>query len=279
MKKISTSQFKSKMRSLQNKYKQEVRRTERKINSQINAYNSAVRKYNSELRRNRTRINNELSKLNSSTSYKGSLYYTTVLKVNTSYEKIVEKYSSSGNEKYNEIIDRIEEENANNLEVANIVVNNEEKNEEYLEGDEISDKLRNISMDLDARWKGAVFSLNPNNPDATRHFCTSTREIVTQLIDNSIDDKSVEEKYPNCEKTNNGNVSRRAKIKYKLHEKGITDEEIEDFIANDAESVLELIYELNGGTHGNAGKYSINQLKAIKNRVEKSINFLCDYIA
>lgn len=279
MKKISTSQFKSKMRSLQNKYKQEIRRTERKINNQINAYNSAVRKYNSELRRNRTRINNELSKLNSSTSYKGSMYYTTVLKVNTSYEKIVEKYSSSGNEKYNEIIDRIEEENANNLEVANIVVNNEEKNEEYLEGDEISDKLRNISLDLDARWKGAVFSLNPNNPDATRHFCTSAREIVTQLIDNSIDDKSVLEKYPDCEKTDRGSVSRRAKIKYKLHEKGITDNDIEDFISNDTENVLELIFELNGGTHGNAGKFSISQLKVIKKRVEKSINFLCDYIA
>lgn len=44
------------------------------------------------------------------------------------------------------------------------------------------------------------------------------------------------------------------------------------------ENILKLLYELNGETHGNAGKYTINQLKSIKQRVENCLDFLCKQI-
>jgi len=60
-------------------------------------------------------------------------------------------------------------------------------------------KLNEISTDLGDRWQGALFSLNPHNPDASRHFCTSVREIFTQVIDIKAPDYSVTSYFPNCE--------------------------------------------------------------------------------
>ena len=40
--------------------------------------------------------------------------------------------------------------------------------------------------------------------------------------------------------------------------------------------VVNLFPLLNAGAHGPAGKYSMNQLSAIKNRVEGSIEFICE---
>ena len=44
-------------------------------------------------------------------------------------------------------------------------------------------------------------------------------------------------------------------------------------------TILELYHILSDGTHGNAGRYTFIQLKAIKKRVEDGILFLCNIIA
>ena len=126
---------------------------------------------------------------------------------------------------------------------------------------------------------GAIYALNPKNPDATRHFCTSTREIFIQIIDTKAKEDDVIKVFPNCEKTENGSVTRRSKIKYLLYQKGVNDVDMEEFIHSDIENILSLLYELNGGTHGKSGKYTINQLKSIKKRAERGLNFLCEYVA
>ena len=283
MARFNKSQVKSKIRHIQNKYNQEMRKVERQINHKINEYNRAVKRYNSNLRKNQSKIKSELMKFqrNSTIRVSSSTYKISVINVNQSYDRLSQKYDFEDNSnRYRNFLEKIEEENANNLEVANVILNNDEINNEgySLEENIVSNKLLNISEDLDNRWKGAIFSLNPKNPDATRHFCTSTREIFIQIIDTEAKDNDVIHAFPDCEKTNNGTVSRRSKIKYLLHKKGVNDIDIENFVHTDIENILSLLYELNGGTHGQAGKYSINQLKSIKKRVENGLNFLCEYV-
>lgn len=282
MAKFNASQFKSKMRNVQNQYNREMRKVERKLNQEINNYNRAVRKYNTELRHNQSKIKSELAKLQrNSTVRVKSNYEISVISVNQSYNQLNQKYDFNGEGQYTDLLQGIEEENANNLEVANVVLNNEETdNEEYsLEDTLISNKLLNISEDLNNRWMGAIYALNPKNPDATRHFCTSTREIFIQIIDTKAQEEDVIKIFPNCEKTDNGSVTRRSKIKYLLYQKGVNDVDMEEFIHSDIENILSLLYELNGGTHGKSGKYTINQLKSIKKRAERGLNFLCEYVA
>ncbi|WP_312794617.1 hypothetical protein [Tianweitania sp.] len=36
-----------------------------------------------------------------------------------------------------------------------------------------------------------MYALNPVNTDAARHFCTSVREIFTEILDRWADDKAV----------------------------------------------------------------------------------------
>ena len=283
MARFNKSQVKSKIRHIQNKYNQGMRKIERQINHKINDYNRAVKRYNSNLRQNQSKIKSELMKFqrNSTIRVSSSTYKISVINVNQSYDRLSQKYDFEDNSnRYRNFLEKIEEENANNLEVANVILNNDETNNEgySLEENIVSNKLLNISKDLDNRWKGAIFSLNPKNPDATRHFCTSTREIFIQIIDTKAKDNDVIHAFPDCEKTNNGTVSRRSKIKYLLHKKGVNDIDIENFVHTDIENILSLLYELNGGTHGQAGKYSINQLKSIKKRVENGLNFLCEYV-
>ena len=283
MARFNKSQVKSKIRHIQNKYNQGMRKIERQINHKINDYNRAVKRYNSNLRKNQSKIRSELMKFqrNSTIRVSSSTYKISVINVNQSYDRLSQKYDFEDNSnRYRNFLEKIEEENANNLEVANVILNNDEINNEgySLEENIVSNKLLNISEDLDNRWKGAIFSLNPKNPDATRHFCTSTREIFIQIIDTKAKDNDVIHAFPDCEKTNNGTVSRRSKIKYLLHKKGVNDIDIENFVHTDIENILSLLYELNGGTHGQAGKYSINQLKSIKKRVENGLNFLCEYV-
>lgn len=282
MAKFNASQFKSKMRNIQNQYNREMRKVERKLNQEINNYNRAVRKYNTELRHNQSKIKSELAKLQrNSTVRVKSNYEISVISVNQSYNQLNQKYDFNGEGQYTDLLQGIEEENANNLEVANVILNNEETdNEEYsLEDTLISNKLLNISEDLNNRWMGAIYALNPKNPDATRHFCTSTREIFIQIIDTKAQEEDVIKIFPNCEKTDNGSVTRRSKIKYLLYQKGVNDLDMEEFIHSDIENILSLLYELNGGTHGKSGKYTINQLKSIKKRAERGLNFLCEYVA
>ena len=145
-----------------------------------------------------------------------STYKISVINVNQSYDRLSQKYDFEDNSnKYRNFLEKIEEENANNLEVANVILNNDEINNEgySLEENIVSNKLLNISEDLDNRWKGAVYALNPQNPDAARHFCTSTREIFTEFIEMKAPDSDVFRYNPGCAKTDRGNATRKEKKK------------------------------------------------------------------
>jgi hypothetical protein len=287
-KKFNASQFKSQMRQQLNKYNQAVNNYNRAVNNYnrevkqaINKYNQAVRQHNAKVMQNRSRIQSELRRLNSSTKITiKTTYRTSVIAVNESYNLVSSAYDYLHNPTpFQECIyTGIEQENANNIETANIIFDDtQSKMPTYsLQDTNIMNRLSNISKDLDNRWKGALFSLNPANPDATRHFCTSAREIFTEIFDSKANDTDVFAIFPACEKTDKGNATRRAKIHYFLHKKGFHDNNVEDFIEKDMQNILELFHLLSTGTHGEAGKYTFEKLSAIKQRVEDGLIFLCD---
>ena len=129
-------------------------------------------------------------------------YGTSVIAVNMSYQPVSSTYDYLDNPTpFQECIySGIEQENANNLETANAVLGDTRSiSTTYsLQDTTIMNHLSTISKDLDNRWRGALFSLNPENPDAARHFCTSTREIFTEIFDSRAKDADVFALFPNC---------------------------------------------------------------------------------
>jgi hypothetical protein len=103
--------------------------------------------------------------------------------------------------------------------------------------------------------------------------------VFTGIIELSAPDEEVEAAMPNCDRTPNGSVSRRAKMAYRLRSKGIVNSELEAFANENIDNVLALFGELNGGTHGPSGKFSLTALREIKKRVEDGLLFLCQIAA
>ena len=278
---ISQSQLKSKFRQIEQKQKRAVNDWNRKVQKQnreikkaVNDYNSAVRKYNATVKRNRQIINNELRKIN--TTKVCTSYVLSSRTMQKHYEDVERVYYDGFcvTPEQARILDLIEQEQANSLVTENYIDGNKTP-EDLPEDISIGNKLALVSNDLNNRWRGAVFALNPNNPDATRHFCTSTREIFTEFIEIKAPDEAVFEFNPECEKTERGNATRREKIKYMMRNVDM-DESVISFIEADIKNIIELNRLLSGGTHGPAGKFTYEKLLRIKERVEQGICFLCE---
>lgn len=289
-KKISASQLKSKLRQIENKNKQAIRNINRAIDKGnqavrhfVNEYNRAARAHNAQVQRNRTNIRNLQRRL-MNVSAKSSVqlrYRTSVQSMQTSYEKVV-RYSDHAEgltpvQEY--IYDLIDREQENSLNTAAVFLGEQEPYQISEHDNHVSQLLLTISKDLSDRWQGAVYALNPHNPDATRQFCTSAREIFTQTIDAAAPDAVVIEYDPNCDRTDQRNTpTRRAKIAYLMAKKGLGDDSAQ-FADDDISNILELFHVLSDGTHGVAGKYTMDYLRVVKKRVEDGISFLCQIAA
>ena len=280
--KISTSQFKSKMRQLEQKQKRAINDYNRAVNNYnrelkkaVDNYNSAVRKHNANVLKNRQIIKSELRRLNSSSGVYST--YSVSINLMQKHYDVVDRIYYEGvavTPEQSRILDLIDNEQANSL-ITKKVIEDGVIAEENTNNEEIGNKLSLISTDLNNRWKGALFALNPDNPDATRHFCTSTREIFTELIELKAPDDLVFAYNPNCKKTDHGNATRREKINYMMRNINM-DDSVVSFVDEDIKNILELNQLLSGGTHGPAGKFSFDQLLQVKTRVEQGIVFLCE---
>lgn len=276
------------MRQLQNeqkraieKYNREVKQHNQSVNRAINKYNSEVRLYNSRLRTHQQKVQSEFRKLQSNTrTIKYNLVYTSSVTLNSHYQSLESRESDYIKlQNGSDFLDLSERENANSLNVTNILESTEENdfiniNPALLNDSKITDTLTIISPELQSRWRGALFALNPNNPDAARHFCTSVREVFVQILEITAPDDAVFSQNPSCELTENGKPIRREKIKYLLYNAGLIDDLALQFVNEDVENILKLFREFNDGTHGSAGRFSIDRLLAIKNRVEDGISYL-----
>ncbi len=286
--KISISQFKSKLRQIENKQKQvvakynrEVRQRNQKVNRAIGQYNTEVRQHNARVRANRQKIASELRRIqSSSTTVRYQTIRTSAILLNSQYEALDSRESEFENIPNGaSFLDLSERENANSLEISNVLENEGEEDSETIDPSsllrtEISNMLIAISPELNSRWKGALFSLNPKNPDAARHFCTSAREVFVQILDINAPDESILSQNQNCEKTEKGQPTRREKVKFLLEKSGIISGAAVDFVDEDVENVLSLFRVFNDSTHGASGRFGIDKLMAIKTRVENGISYL-----
>ena len=253
-----------------------------KQNQAVNRYNSQVRTYNSRVRAHRNRLRHEIEKLARAASRPAyTTFRTSVETVHRTYVWLESTAETSRyGDQYNEVLDLSEREAANNVSAMNAMLGNPER----VDGDEsikltpLDPILALIGADLRERWQGALFSLNPNNPDAARHFCTSAREILSKILDSRAPDRLVLADMPACQKMASGAPTRRSKIRFFLQRSNIADSALEDFVEEDMKNVLQLFREFNDGTHGSAGRFSLDQLSAIKRRVEHAVEFLWSII-
>lgn len=277
--KYSASQIRSKLRQAQQKQKQAISN----FNRAVRRYNQEVNRYNARVRSNRQRLRSELARLKRQ-PIKTTIsieYRTTVTTLHESYQRLESRAETQQlDPSYNWFLDLSERETANSLEVTNLLFgeNLVEQHPDTSENAELLENLRKISPELDARWQGAVFALNPRNPDAARHFCTSAREIITQILEKKAPDSEVIRLFPNCDKTEYGKPNRRAKIKFFLHHNHLIEDTFEEFVENDMENIVQLFRLFNQGTHGSAGTFDLAQLASIKKRVEDGIMFLTEII-
>lgn len=289
VRRISASQLRTQLRQVQQKqrqgiakYNQAVRQHNQKVKQTVNKYNQEARAYNARVRANRQRLLNELARLNRQpTTVTGYVRYrASVRTLHETYMRLEHRDETQQLDRtYNRVLDLSEREAANSLEVTNRLLGADTYSAEYadtLQDASLLDRLRQVSEDLDDRWQGAVFALNPRNPDAARHFCTSAREVITQILEIKAPDADVISLQPDCDKTDQGKPTRRAKIKYVLHRKGMTEKTLEEFVEQDVGNIMQLFYLLNDGTHGFAGAFDLQQLGAIRKRVGDSIMFLTE---
>ena len=257
------------------KYNNEVRAHNARVNTGINNYNREVRAHNARVRANQSRLRSALSRLSHQTiTVRYATVHHSVQELTSAYERL----DASNADPF--LSDLAERETANSAQVLNSLLEDRggDPPEAALDftNTTITHSLVRISPDLNNRWSGALFALHPNNPDAARHFCTSSREIITTILDIEAPNAEVLQRLPNCPMTPQGTPSRRAKLQFLLQRQGNADEALERFADTDITDVLHLFPLLNTGTHGPAGAYSITQLSAIKIRVEGAIEFICE---
>lgn len=258
-----------------NDYNREVQRVNNENKRRIDTYNNQVRRFNNGQRQNLARAIQKFYQPNV-ISYNTNIYRTSVQTVENRYT-ILEDYNHQNNIENSELlIDYPTQETNNSVQLYNSITGKDQGS--YLDPDslqltEIEEKLFDISSELGKRWAGAIYSLSPNNPDASRHFCTSVREIFIQLLHIKAPDEKVLQRFPNCS-MHEGKPSRREKIKYLLSIQSINNQPMVDFIDADVEELLAFFRSLNDGTHGSAGTFNVQQLLKIKKRAEDSILFI-----
>ena len=287
-------QAEAKQRQAVNQYNAEVRRYNAELQRAVNQnnaavrqaqqavdnYNRAVRTHNAQVSANRRRLQAEIARLNSQRSVTSfTVIQTSTIALHAAYRRVEEDYDGGIlNAREGALADMAEAETANSARVANALLGQLVDEDFQVEDTTLTDELTSLSDDLDQRWRGALFSLNPRNPDAARHFCTSSREVIVQIIDLRAPDADVLAFKPDCEITEAGQPLRREKINYLLARYGADRNSLGDFVDADVQDVMKLFRLFNDGTHGGAGKFNLDTLRAMKTRVEGSIRFLSKVI-
>ena len=284
---ISPSQLRSQIRQAQSKIRQaqnKQRQALNKYNQAVRTYNSKVRSHNARVKANRERLRRELQKLARSISRpQYATFRTSVETVRRSYSALEERAEANlYDDRYNNFLDLSEREAANSVSVINALQGQTPENEPHGQNvsSEIENFLSNISHDVRDRWRGALFALNPRNPDAARHFCTSAREILTAILERYAEDGEVTATLSDCELTPQSRTpTRRSKIRFLLYRHGISDDALTEFIENDMENVVQLFDIFNKGTHGSSGRFTHSQLQSIRARVEDAVYFLSNIVS
>lgn len=250
-------------------YNRGVRQHNQNARTAVTKYNQAVRSHNAQVERDRQR---RISALRSQTATRYVEVRDSTIELSRLYDTVER---TTGSAEWEGLVALSEREAGNSAAVAEALNAEESSTDEGAQDTGILEYLSGFSRDLCDRWKGALFSLNPANPDAGRHFCTSVREIFTEILEKWADNEEVLEADPACERTPNGSApSRRAKIRHLLRRKGADSPEMLGFVDKDIDDILQLFRVFNEATHGAAGKHGFAKLQTIRQRVEGGIMFL-----
>lgn len=242
------------------------KRVDRDNRAAVDKYNRAVRAHNAEVDRHRQR---QLAALRVNTSPRYVEVRESTFDLSARFDRAVQEAVSA------ELVALSEREASNSVAVAETLLQDEPTTLLATEDTGILEYLQGFSQDLCDRWSGAIYALNPANPDAGRHFCTSAREIFAEILDKWADNEDVLKADSACELTPNKTApSRRAKIKYLLKRKGADTPEMLGFVEKDIDDILQLFHVFNEATHGIAGKHGFTKLLNIRQRVEGGIMFL-----
>lgn len=247
----------------------------RKYNSGVKKYNREAKRFNREQRANRNELNKAIQAHNSSVRRQRSSLASSSTFLVESYEGLLagvdDDHDGGG------LVDLAAAEASASLRALAVMEEDEAGSGDgsTLTATVITDELSSLSTDLDDRWRGALFSMHPDNPDAARHFCTSAREVVVEMIDRYAPDEDVLAADPQCELHEpSGKPSRRAKVRHLVSVNYGEYESITEFVETDVNDVLGLFRVFNDGTHGRAGHFDTAKLRTIKERVEGAIVFL-----
>jgi len=290
-------QAQSRARQSQQKLNQAVRDYNRQVDKanaarrrSVGEYNSSVRKYNRSVdafnreqkrrvavaRSNRTRLEQELRRLERAPATRPvrSEFRTSVEALASSASLLegstLASLADAG------VVDLSQGEAANSVASLAALLSDDasDGDPDALQQSHLAAVLDELDPEIGARWTGALFALSPVNPDAARHFCTSAREMLSDVLERLAPTEAVERDDPACPRTPNGDVSRRARVRFCLRRADLANEQFEDFVEDDIENVLALFHEFNSATHGAAGKFTLRQLGALKDRVEDAIFFI-----
>ena len=138
----------------------------------IDAYDRDVRSYNARVRSNQSRLRSALQSLSARTiTVRYSSVHTSVAALHSAYERL----DRSDADPF--LSDLAERDTANSVTVLNTLVGADshvQVGDRDLTSTKLAESLKRYSTDVQDRWSGAIFALNPHNPDAARHFCTSS---------------------------------------------------------------------------------------------------------
>lgn len=257
-----------------NDHNRAVRQQNQKNEAAVRKYNLAVNSHNAKVRQNRQALARQIASLKSQAS--STTRYVEVRNsaydVYDSFERV--ERSAEYSPGVSDLLQLTEKEASNSANVAEALTSEAPLTPEQMDDSGILEYLSGFSEDLCDRWKGALYALNPMNTDAARHFCTSVREIFTEILDKWADSADVIAADSNYDKTPSGTPSRRAKIRYLLKRKGADSPEMLGFVEKDIDDILQLFHLFNEATHGAAGKHGFAKLQSIRQRVEGGIMFL-----
>lgn len=267
---MTPSQFRSEIRRIQQKQKQEIDRVNRHNKRVVDEYNRKVRAHNQ-------RLINEVNRLNArhASTVRHVTYFSSVQTLQRSFTRFQHASDAGTWQGDDDLFDMAEGEAANSAALLNALEDQGEAtgDESRLRQTVITSHLSAFSLDLDHRWRGALHALSPANPDAARQFCTSARELLVGFLDHAAPEAVVKANVPNLQ-LKDGQVPRREKIRWGLKRSGQHSDELEAFVEDDINDIMNLFKELNPATHGPAGHYNLNQLGEMKKRMEGAILFL-----
>ena len=136
----------------------------------IDAYNREVRSYNARVRANQSRLRSAVQSLSTRTiTVRYRSFHTSAAALYSAYERL----DNSDADPF--LSDIAERDTANSVTLLNTLLgdsSHDRVGDGELTSTKLSESLSRYPTDMQDRWSGAIFALNPRNPDSARHFCT-----------------------------------------------------------------------------------------------------------